>query len=58
MKTIEKYRVTRIVAKGKRRISWMNDRQLEKFRANRLRAIRKEELGLLKKRWPRLSAQI
>jgi DNA-binding transcriptional regulator YiaG len=49
MKTTEKYRVTRIIAKSKRRISWMNYRQLEKFRAKRLQAIRKEELGLTQK---------
>ena len=49
MKTTGKYRVTRIIAKSKRRISWMNYRQLEKFRAKRLQAIRKEELGLTQK---------
>ncbi|MDD5674874.1 MAG: helix-turn-helix domain-containing protein [Chitinivibrionales bacterium] len=49
MKTTEKFRITRLSAQGKRRVSWMDERQLEKFRAKRLQAIRHDELGLTQK---------
>lgn len=49
MKNTTSYRVTRITAEGKKKTSSMNARQLESFRAKRLQAIRKEELGLTQK---------
>ena len=49
MKTTKKYRVTRIGRGAKRSSVWMSDAQLKKFRAKRLKAIRKDELGLTQK---------
>ena len=49
MKTAGKYRVTRFDKAGRRKISIMNERQLQKFRVKRLKVIRKDELGMTQK---------
>ena len=49
MKATAKYRITRINKAGRRKISLMNERQLQKFRAKRLKTIRKDELGMTQK---------
>lgn len=49
MKNSQKYRVTRVSRKGTRRVSLMTEKQLQKFRALRLKSIRKEDLGLTQK---------
>jgi len=43
------YRVTRISSNGKRRISMMDSKQLNVFRAQRLKELRKKQLGLTQK---------
>jgi DNA-binding transcriptional regulator YiaG len=49
MKNMENYRVTRVSRNGTRHVSWMPEKQLQKYRARRLQAIRKKELGLTQK---------
>jgi DNA-binding transcriptional regulator YiaG len=46
MKNAEKYRITRFSRSGRRSVSWMTVSQLQKFRAKRLKAIRKDDLGI------------
>ena len=49
MKKDNKYRVTRVSHSGKRTTSMMELKELQKFRAQRLKEIRKNELGLTQK---------
>lgn len=49
MKTSAKFRVTKVDRSGNRKVSLMGTKQLQKFRAKRIKAIRKEELGLTQK---------
>lgn len=49
MQKNNEYRVTRFSKDGKRRVSMMDESELHKFRAERLKAIRKNELGLTQK---------
>jgi DNA-binding transcriptional regulator YiaG len=44
-----KYRVTQLTNNGKRKVSRMSELELQKLRAKRLQAIRKNELGLTQK---------
>lgn len=44
-----KYRVTQVSDTGKRNISRMSEHELQKLRAKRFQAIRKDELGLTQK---------
>ena len=44
-----KYRVTKFSKQGKRHVSMMDLGQLQRFRAQRLKEIRKYELGLTQK---------
>jgi DNA-binding transcriptional regulator YiaG len=44
-----KYRVTQLTNTGKRKVSRMSELELQKLRAKRLQAIRKNELGLTQK---------
>ncbi len=44
-----KYRVTKISRSGNRVSTMMDERELQKFRAQRLKEMRKEELGLTQK---------
>ncbi len=44
-----KYRVTKISRNGNRVSSMMDEKELQKFRAQRLKEMRKEELGLTQK---------
>jgi DNA-binding transcriptional regulator YiaG len=43
------YRVTRVTSTGARRVSLMCGRQLQSYRAQRLQALRREELHLTQK---------
>lgn len=45
----KKYRVTSFSKQGKRRVSMMNAQELQRFRAHRLKEMRKQELGLTQK---------
>jgi len=45
----EKYRVTRVSKNGIRTSSLMNPEELQQFRAQRLKELRKNELGLTQK---------
>lgn len=49
MQKNNKYRITRVSKNGKRSISMMSELELQTFRAKRLKAIRKDELGLTQK---------
>lgn len=49
MRESRKYRVTRIGTRGKRTVSRMTDKQLQAFRARRLKEMRKQDLGLAQK---------
>ena len=49
MEKHSKYRVTQLDESGKREISFMDDSELQKFRAQRLKAVRRDELGLTQK---------
>lgn len=49
MSATEKYRVTKIDKSGNRRVSNLTEKELQLFRAKRLKTIRKEELGLTQK---------
>ena len=49
MKKENRYRVTRILNGGKRTVSRMTEKQLQLFRAKRLKEMRKNELGLTQK---------
>jgi DNA-binding transcriptional regulator YiaG len=44
-----KFRVTQISKSGNRTVSLMNNEELQKFRAQRLKELRKNELGLTQK---------
>ncbi len=45
-----KYRVTQLSKNGVRKISHLDEQELQKLRAKRLQKIRKEELGLTQSR--------
>jgi len=49
MENSNKYRITQVMESGKRKVSRMDEFELQKFRAKRLRTIRKEELHLTQK---------
>ena len=49
MKKDTKYRVTRISKNGNRVSTMMDEKELQKFRAQRLKEMRKQELGLTQK---------
>ncbi len=49
MQKHNKYRVTRISRSGNRVSTIMDEKELQKFRAQRLKEMRKEELGLTQK---------
>jgi len=49
MKNAQTYRVTRIDGCGKRLISRMSEKQLQKYRASRLKRVRTDDLGLTQK---------
>jgi DNA-binding transcriptional regulator YiaG len=49
MKKDTKYRVTRISKNGNRVSTMMDEKELHKFRAQRLKEMRKQELGLTQK---------
>ncbi len=49
MTNINKYRVTQLTTTGRRKVSRMSELELQKFRAKRLQAIRKDELGMTQK---------
>ena len=49
MQKDNKYRVTRVSSSGKRSSKMMDTKELQKFRAKRLKEIRKDELGLTQK---------
>ena len=49
MENSNKYRVTQVTDSGKRNVSRMTEIELQKLRAKRLQAIRKDELGLTQK---------
>jgi DNA-binding transcriptional regulator YiaG len=49
MERSNKYRVTQVSDKGKRNVSIMSEQELQKLRAKRFQAIRKDELGLTQK---------
>ena len=49
MENSNKYRVTQVTDSGKRNVSRMTEIELQKRRAKRLQAIRKDELGLTQK---------
>jgi len=49
MQKNNKYRVTRLTNKGSRQISLMNSAELKHFRAQQLKEIRKNDLGLTQK---------
>jgi len=49
MQKNNKYRVTRVSKSGRRVISMMNSTELQAFRAQRLKEMRKQELGLTQK---------
>jgi len=49
MKKNNLYRVTRVAKTGTRHVSLMNENELKKFRAVRLKEMRKTELGLTQK---------
>ena len=49
MQKNNKYRVTRFSKSGHRVISMMDSMELQKFRAQRLKEMRKKELGLTQK---------
>ena len=49
MKEAKTYRVTRIGKGGKRTISRMSEKQLQVFRAQRLKDVRKNDLGMTQK---------
>jgi len=44
-----KYRVTQLTNTGKRKVSSLSELELQKLRAKRLQAIRRDELGLTQK---------
>jgi DNA-binding transcriptional regulator YiaG len=44
-----KFRVTRVTNNGNRSITMMNPEELQKFRAQRLKELRKNELGMTQK---------
>jgi DNA-binding transcriptional regulator YiaG len=48
-KNIDKYRVTRVLKHGARSSVLMNTEELQKFRAQRLKELRKNDLGLTQK---------
>lgn len=49
MQKNHKYRVTKVSSTGKRSTKMMDTKELQKFRAQRLKEIRKNELGLTQK---------
>ncbi len=49
MERSNKYRVTQVSNKGNRNVSIMSEQELQKLRAKRFQAIRKDELGLTQK---------
>jgi len=49
MQKHNKYRITRISKGGSRVSTMMDEKELQKFRAQRLKEMRKEELGLTQK---------
>jgi DNA-binding transcriptional regulator YiaG len=49
MDKIDKYRVTKVSKNGIRTSTLMNTEELQKFRAQRLKELRKNELGLTQK---------
>ena len=49
MEKNKKYRVTKVSSSGKRTSRMMNSNELQKYRAQRLKEIRKKELGLTQK---------
>ena len=44
-----KFRVTRVTNTGNRSVTMMNPEELQKFRAQRLKELRKNELGMTQK---------
>ena len=49
MQKTNKFRITRVSKTGKRSISMLDSSELNKFRAQRLKELRKNELGLTQK---------
>ena len=49
MQKNNKYRITKVASSGKRSTTMMDSKELQKFRAQRLKEIRKNELGLTQK---------